>query len=249
MKICSLLLLLLISFGCSSKKKTVTISPDEYLRLNKLHAPKHKICTEQRDQVLTKAITEAEQAELDDETYFFVRDEAKALSFITKFDLSKFTLKENQQENEAIIMGCVAPVSPGYKSCDTLAPAFKYFRGLIYGMRQYQWSQKTKDLIIAQTLSYLDYVGRSESSLMDIFYANDLLMRLSDLGFIPSTLYQETVGFRKEGEKVHQELIKIIKKLGKKELTCADAQEFYQGEREKVKQLSQDFLAMLRNAQ
>lgn len=248
MKILSLFLLLLTLTGCSTPKKAVVVDPEEYLRLNKIHGPKHKACNQQISEVLRRAIRETEDAELGDENYFFVRDEAKALAFLNNFDIKKFTLRENQIENEAIVMACVTSVSKSYKSCNTVQPAFNYFRGIIYALRQYQWSQKTRDLAIAQTLQYLEYVGQSESSLMDIFFANDLLMRLSDMGYVPTTMYQETIGFRKQGELVHKELRKLIKKLSKKELTCADAQDFYQGERKKVRELSKNFLVMLGNA-
>lgn len=247
MRTLHLFIVFLLSVSCTTKKHA-KVSPDEYLKLNLLHQPLHKSCLEHRDKVLTKAISEADQAELDDENYFFVRNEKLALEFMSKFDLTKFTHKENQAENEAMIMACVAPVSKSYKACNTLDHAFKYFRGLIYGLRQYQWSQPTKEVAIAQTLKYLQYVGENQSSLMEIFFANDLLMRLANLGYVPTTLYKETIEFRRQGELVHKVLRKKIRKLGKKELTCKDAQDFYVKEREEVVELSQDFLVMLKGA-
>ena len=230
--------------SCSSKKFS-SVAPDEYLKLNKLHSAKHNLCIQQNAQILAKPITEVEQAELNDELYFFVRNEEKALFYIQNFDLSKFTLVENQLEFEAIIKACVMERSPKHVICDSHYPAFKFFRGLIYGMNQYQWSQATKTKANALTLKYLEYVGKSESSLMDILIANDILLRLSDRGYVDKAIYKETIALRRAGEMAYKDLRKEIKKLSKKELTCEDANKFYDNERIMVKELSLKFLAIL----
>jgi hypothetical protein len=239
-----ILIFMLVLYSCSSKKGP-TVSPDEYLKLNQNHSAKHKACIKHRTQVLENPITETEEAELDDELYFFLRNEAKAVAYMEHFDLSKFTLRENQLENEAIINACVLKRHPKYVQCDTLMPAFKFFRGLIYGMNQYGWKKETILKAKSITLSYLDYIGRSDSSLMDILFANDLLMRLTQEGYVSETLYNDTILFRAQGEKVFKELNKQMKKLGKKEVTCEDVASFYSNERVKVKELSQDFLKLL----
>jgi hypothetical protein len=244
MKLFTLLILLISLLSCSSKKGP-KVSPDEYLKLNKTNAPKHKLCLQHKSQILEKPIKEVEEAELNDENYFFVRNEQKALFYIENFDLSKFTLKENQLENEAIIRACVMERDPKYVNCDTIFPAFKFFRGLIYGMNQYHWSQGTIKTSKELILKYLEYVGQSESSLMDILFANDLLMRLAHRGYVDKSIYNLTGAFRRDGEQAYKDLKKKIRKLEKKELTCEDADRFYTHERIKVKELSQNFLAIL----
>ena len=244
MKPNSILILMLLLFSCSSKKGP-TVSPDEYLKLNQQHSAKHKACIHHRTQVLEQPITETEEAELDDELYFFLRNEKKAISYMEHFDVTKFTLRENQLENEAIINACVLKRHPKYVQCDTLMPAFKFFRGLIYGMNQYGWKKDTIFKAKTITLAYLDHVARSDSSLMDILLANDLLMRLTQEGYVNETLYNDTILFRAEGEKTYKELNKQMKKLGKKEVTCEDVASFYANERIKVKELSQQFLVLL----
>lgn len=244
MKFLTILILFAALLSCSSKKGP-KVAPDEYLKLNKINAPKHKLCIQHKNQILLKPISEVEQAELNDENYFFVRDEQKALFYIENFDLAKFTLKENQQENEAIIRACVMERDPEYLNCDTIFPAFKFFRGLIYGMNQYKWTvgtiKKSRELI----LKYLDYVAHSDSSLMDILFANDLLMRLAHREYVDKSIFKLTGAFRRDGEQAHKDLKKKIRSLGKKELTCADADTFYSSERVKVKELSQNFLTIL----
>lgn len=240
----TILILMLVLISCSSKKGP-TVSPDEYLKLNQQHSVKHKACIKHRTQVLENPITETEEAELDDELYFFLRDEKKAISYIAHFDVTKFSLRENQLENEAIINACVLKRHPKYVQCDTLMPAFKFFRGLIYGMNQYGWKKETILKAKTITLTYLDYVGRSDSSLMDILLANDLLMRLTQEGYVSETLYNDTIIFRAQGEKAFKELNKQMKKLGKKEVNCEDVASFYSNERVEVKELSKDFLTLL----
>lgn len=244
MKTISAIFVLLTIFGCSSKKGP-KVAPDEYLKLNKAHSAKHNLCIQHRSQMLEKPIKVVEEAELNDELYFFVRNEEKALFYIDNFDISKFTLKENQLEFEAVIKACVMERSPQHVTCDTLTSGFQFFRGLIYGMNQYRWSQATKNKAKDITWKYLVYVAQSESSLMDVLYANDLLMRLSQRGYVDKKLYPKTIAFRKDGEKAYKDLRKEIKKLGKKELSCEDVDSFYTSERTKVKELSQNFLVML----
>nr|MBA2405750.1 hypothetical protein [Bdellovibrionales bacterium] len=59
------------------------------------------------------------------------------------------------------------------------------------------------------------------------------------------SLLPETFLFRSEGEKAYEELKKQIKKLGKKDLSCNDAQDFYGKERVKVKALSKNLVDLL----
>jgi hypothetical protein len=230
--------------SCSSKKSP-KVAPNQYLKLYKAHLPKHNICNKFQSDVLKAAIQETENAELHDELYFFVRNEKKAFSYLKQFDLTKFTLIENKLEFEAIINACVMQSSPEHKPCDTLFSGYKFFRALIYGMNQYGWSKKTIALAKNTTLSYLDYLAQTESSLMGILFADDLLMRLADRNYVNNSLYAETITFKHEGEKAYKNLRKQIRKLGKKKLSCVDATDFYANERIKVKNLSQSFFTIL----
>ena len=248
MKTINILLLITLFWGCASKKAAL-VSPDLYLKLNKEHLPKHRACQAHRDKLVLIGFTEAEDAELDDENYFFVRNEKRALAFMKQFDLTKFTLVENQQEYQAIIQGCVLNKDPKHQTCDTTEPTYKFFRGLIYGMRQYPWSVATKRQATQLTLSYLDYVGKSNSSMMDILMANDLLRRLATLGYVDESLHQETWDFKTEGEQKFEQLKEKLQKLGTKKLGCEDIIHFYNDEREIVKELSESFLKMLQKAQ
>lgn len=246
MKLTIYFVILSTLLSCSSQKTKV--SPDEYLKLNKLHHAKHQACIQHRKQVLEKPISITEEAELNDELYFFIRNEKQARTYIDSFDISKFTLKENQLEYEAIIMGCVLERHPKHETCDTLFTTYKYFRGMIYGMNQYSWSAETKAKAKTTMFQYMEYVGQSDSSLMDVMFANDLLMRLSQYGYVSENIYQDSVTLKRDAEATFKELKKKVKKLGKTELTCDDAGDFYSAERVKVKELSQKFLVILNKA-
>lgn len=248
MKTLNLLFVLILGWGCTSHK-AATVSPDFYLKLNKQHLPKHRACQLHRDKLVAKAFTEAEDAELDDEHYFFVRNEKTALNFIKNFDLTKFTLVENQQEYQAIIQGCVLEKDAKHQTCDTIFVTYKFFRGLVYGLRQYPWSDSTKRQATQLTLNYLDYVARSNSSIMDILFANDLLQRLAEHAYIDPKLYTATWDFKQSTEKKFEDLKERISKLGKKNLDCQDINQFYMDERKTVKELSENFLVLLKQAQ
>lgn len=241
------LLLCLFVASCSSKKMNV-VDPEDYLKIHVVNKNQHKACIQHRDNVLVKAITESETPDLDDEQYYFVRNEKTALQFINSFDITKFTLKENQQEYQAIVDGCVVERNPLHQTCDTIMPAFKYFRGLIHGMNQYQWSPDTIRKGTHITLSYLKYVGESDSSIMDVLFANNLLTRLSQRSHISKEIAPQSTALRRKAEKTYRELMAQLKKIGKRELTCTEAREFYAKERVKVKELSGEFLEILAQA-
>lgn len=238
-----LILLTLLGFGsCSSHK-----SPEnsDYLQLYQTHLKQHQACVEHRDKVLLKAFTESENADLDDEQYYFIRNEQAALKYIESFDVTKFTLKENQLEYEAIVKACVQKRDPQHKPCDTLYPAFKFFRALNHGMNQYGWSVSTKKKGTSTTLTYLHYVGESESSIMDLLFANDLLTRLIRRGYVKSNILNETIQFRRDTEEIYRKLMNEIRKIGKRDLTCKEANAFYAKERLKIKELSTRFRSIL----
>jgi hypothetical protein len=241
MKTIIILVLSIALVSCSSKTGT-KVSPDEYLNLNKINSSKHKACIQHRSKILEKPIKTVDVAELGDELYFFVRDEKSALFYIENFDLSKFTMKENQQEHDAIVRACVTDSDSKYVSCDSSFTAFKFFRGLIYGMNQYAWSQTTINKAQDITLKYIEYVAQSDSSLMDLGYANDLLMRLAQKGYLEKSLYAETAAFKIRCEDTNQELRKNISKLQKKKITCDDIGELYMAERTKAKEMAHQLL-------
>jgi hypothetical protein len=242
MKFGFIFVFILLMNSCASKPK---VDSKKYLDLHKIHAPKHKVCIEFRNKVLIPPITDFEDAPRDDENYLFVRTEKVALKYIDGFDISKFTLKENLLEYQAMVEGCVNKTDPSHVTCDTLMPGYKFFRGLIYGMTQYNWSQSTMDKSLAITLSYINYLADAEDSLMEILLANDLLKRLAEKKFIDKAIISESIKIRHTGEKLFQDLKDQITKMGKKDITCDKAAGFYTKERVKVRELAKDFKHLL----
>jgi hypothetical protein len=222
--------------ACAYKPQKV--SPKKYLELHQLHAPLHGSCLEHQQKVLLPPIKESENPDLDDETYYFARNEKQALTFIRAFNVNQFTLKENQMEYEAIIKACVTQRDPSHQTCDTLLPAYKFFRGLIHGMNQYQWSASTKKQGVAITTAYIKEVAKSQASIMDVLLANDLLKRLSERGHVSKELLASCADIRQAGEDSFKNLKKKLQKFRKKDLSCADAISFYDEERKTVQELS-----------
>ena len=236
----------LAMLGCSSQpKKTDDPKVKEYLKLQASHLPKNQACREHRQNVLEQAITEIEDAATEDDQYLFVPNESDAVYFVEAFDLSKFTLKENQQEYEMMVYSCLSGPQVGHETCDTLIPTYKYFRALIPALKNNRWSKSTVRKGIYNAISYFQYVGKSQSSLMDVILANDLLMRMARKGLIPSSHLPLAAAFKIKTEKHFEQLRKEVRKLDKKEMSCDEARKFYDQERSKVKELSMEFLALL----
>lgn len=242
----TLLFLTIVITACSSQsKKTDDPKVKEYLKLQASHLPKNQACMEHRLNVLEQAITEIEDAATEDNQYLFVPNESDAVYFVDSFDLNKFTLKENQQEYEMMVNSCLSGPQVGHDTCDTLIPTYKYFRALIPALKNNRWSKSTVRKGIYNALSYFQYVGKSQSSLMDVILANDLMMRMARKGLIPSSHLPLALAFKNKSEKYFEQLRKEVRKLEKKDMSCDEARKFYQQERLKVKELSSEFLALL----
>jgi hypothetical protein len=245
MKFCILFFLLLLS--CSHHQKPQNLSPEvkAFEDLHSRNQPLYQACMDHKENILEQAITEIAEAPGDDDNYLFVPNESDAVYFVENFDLSKFTLKENQQEYEAIVNACMNGPQAGHGTCDTLIPAYKYFRGLISAMKYNKWSSPLVQRGVANTLSYLRYAGASESSLMDVILANDLLMRLAKKKLITQKIIPDTLRFKKEAEDQFKRLRKEVRKISQKEMSCQETKSFYQNERQRVKALSKDFLLLM----
>jgi hypothetical protein len=241
------LILVFILTGCSSQvKKQDDPQVKEYLKLQASHLPQNQACMEHRQNVLEQAITEIEDAATEDDQFLFVPNESDAVYFVDAFDISKFTLKENQIEYEMMIISCLAGPQVGHETCDTLIPTYKYFRALIPALKNNRWSQVTVRKGIYNAFTYFKYVGESQSSLMDVILANDLLMRMAIKGLIPGSHLAEAVAFKAKAEKQFQQLRKEVSKLDKKDMSCEEARAFYEQERIRVKELSAQFLILLK---
>lgn len=245
-----LFFLSIVTLGCSSQsKKADDPKVKEYLKLQASHLPKNQACMEHRQNVLEQAITEIEDAATEDDQYLFVPNESDAVYFVEAFDLSKFTLRENQQEYEMMVNSCLSGPQVGHDTCDTLIPTYKYFRALIPALKNNRWSKSTVRKAIYNALSYFHYVGKSQSSLVDVILANDLLMRMARKGLIASSHLPLAVAFKNKSEKHFEQLREEVRKLDKKEINCDEARKFYNQERLKVKELSTEFLALLKKFQ
>jgi hypothetical protein len=240
------IILVFIFSACSSQvKKQDDAKTKEYLKLQAKHLQKNQACMEHRQNVLEQAITEIEDAATEDDQYLFVPNEADAIYFIDAFDVSKFTLKENQLEYEMMVNSCLTGPQAGHETCDTLIPTYKYFRALIPALKNNRWSQNTVRKSIYNALSYFQYVAQSQSSLMDVILANDLLMRMSRKGLLPASHLPQAVAFKTKAEKQFEQLRKEVRKLGKKDMSCEKARTFYAQERVRVKNLSDEFRIIL----
>lgn len=240
------LMMTLLFFGCSTPaRKQDDLKVKEYMQLQAKHLQKNQACMEHRQNVLEQAVTEIEDAASEDDQYLFVPNESDAIYFVEAFNLGKFTLKENQQEYELMIKSCLSGPQVGHETCDTLISNYKYFRALIPALKNNRWSKTTVKKGIYNALSYFKYVGESQSSIMDIILANDLLMRMARKSLVSSSYLPQAVAFKTKAEKHFEDLRKEVRKLDKEDMSCEEARTFYERERVKVKELSQQFLTLL----
>lgn len=152
-----------------------------------------KRCESYRHKVLTPAVTFEERSP--DHGYRFVKDERKALGFISKFDVRELQLEENKKKFEKVKDSCVVDQTA---YCNNSAPAFDFLRGLSYGLKNYDWSPKTKNQALDKIWKYNRKIIDSKPNLLQLMMVTSLLNTLAHDGLIEkptalqiSTLYKE----------------------------------------------------------
>lgn len=106
-------------------------------------ADKLSVCNKFKADVLIAAVHDEEKDEK--HPVRFEKDEKKAAAFLNQFQLSLLDLQDRLRYVPLKGKGCTdwTVTDP---TCDTAFAAYHFFRGLIHGMKNYGWSDKTVQL-------------------------------------------------------------------------------------------------------
>jgi hypothetical protein len=182
-------------------------------------------CSSFKQNVLLKAVSENPK-ENESFQWKFVKDEKKALAFIKAFDAKKIEIKENFDKTKIEVETCKdgAP-EKDYLYCSSLFESFNFIRALVFGVKENNWSNSTKNSALSAVKSFLEELSAVEGPALYNLLAVNILVDLWE---------QEQLS---EGEaviKLQQEIEKDGKKLqeankeGKN--TCADQKKMYERE-------------------
>jgi hypothetical protein len=96
-------------------------------------------CHQFNKDVLKKAVTEVSSS---DEPFRFVENEAEASIFFAKFDVKKLHLPFEREMTLKYLKDC--PKKDETPLCGNVFDSYNYFTAIIYGLKNYKWSSKTR---------------------------------------------------------------------------------------------------------
>lgn len=172
-----------------------------------------KECNEFEENVLSKAVIEDENKE---PYYIFVKDEKLALELINKFDAKKLGLEFNFKNRQQLISSCQGSNFVDKDSilyCETAFPVYNYFKGLIYGLKNFSWSPETKSAGLKKMWSYLDEVRHNERSLLELLMSMQLIEFLAKEDLTKAVAKPDIKKLIEDAEKANDGLRKLSKTL------------------------------------
>jgi hypothetical protein len=148
------------------------------LLLSLVISPAHasmQACRQHTKEVLVAAVTEDTKAT--DQPFRMPKEEAKALSFIKKFDVKKLGLADNKAAQIKLLKDCDALSNNAARDvfCSSSLPTLNYFRGLIHGVKNHGWSAGTQKMAREQIAAYAKEVTTVTPSMLDTMLVGEVL--------------------------------------------------------------------------
>ena len=235
----------LLSFVCHASVET------EYKNLVSSIQSKTNLCKDQVTSVLHKAYWKDEKAEDGEDYYKFVKNEQEAMKFVKALDLNKLTFEENSKMKEFIYKNCSSDSSlDDFTPCDYFHDLFAYHQALAFAVKNYSWSQKSKNEAVQQIQKYLKVMSESNTPLTDKFLAIHLLKDLTGKGFLKDENIDLIKDLAKESvaisEKMKNKKRKDMKTFDAGRRTCGSSFKLFQEEVAETKRLGIHFQDVLK---
>lgn len=253
-------LVLIFTLGaCATKKKDKTApTPDQNAEafakleeMRKTHLDAQLACHQQKNNILKPAFTEHKGPKKDEVSFRFVKDDKAAFNFISNFNVNNLALAENKAEYNFVLNQCLPYNRETFsRNCDTAFTVYTYFKGLVYGLSNYRWSQKTRKAGLNLVKNYAAKVSSVESSLIETSIAVAILKELADKRMINKTNSLAV-------NKLHDDLEKSIEVLrfmfeearvrhsNEENIPCNEKVAIYQKENELTHKHGQDLLKVI----
>lgn len=164
-----------------------------------------KRCESYRHKVLEPAVSFEERSA--DHGYRFVKDEKKALDFISKFEPRELQFQENTKRLSKARSTCQE-----VPYCENAVASFNFLRGLTYGMKNYNWASKTKEEAREKIWKYAHKVLDLKPNLLHLMMASNLLKILAAEKLIQKPTLEKISAFYSELE-LQDELLRKKAKL------------------------------------
>jgi hypothetical protein len=184
-----------------------------------------KECDIFAEEVLHKAVREdlkVSDSKDHDHNYRFIENEKEALKLIMAFDVNQLGLNQNADIRKQEIALCAEIDSMNY--CETTFAAFNYFRALLYGVKNYKWSQSTKSQALDKTWHYLKYIQQNKPSLLQTNLVLSLIKTMGSYKLVSPGATKKALLLIKQIE-IENLRLQNLQKNKKKPLPCSDFKE------------------------
>ncbi len=210
-------------------------------------SPSLKECNQHKEEVLEKAFFEDEEALKKDKNNHnirFVKNEKNAVDLLMKYDETKlggkFNLLQSVRESESCTNPNDKPIAVEY--CEDSFSNYNFFRGLIYGLKYYDWSKKTHSLAMEKFWNYINETTKNKQTLIETIMAINLVKQMSDAGLITRPGIEQINDLERQAETADNKLRKELTNKNGKQLNCSELKKA----RTKEIDLSQDLVAKLK---
>lgn len=176
----------------------------------------HDECAKFGKEVLAKAIFEDPKASDNEYPFRFIKDEKTAVEYLKKFDVKKlnFSEKKAQQEEETkyyLANNCDQKLfDKKFLFCESFGFASRdFFVGLIYGMKNYSWSNETILLGKQKLWDYLNGASEYSTSSINLLISLDVARTLGESKLVaelnPEEFNEVARGLEMESSKFREE--------------------------------------------
>jgi hypothetical protein len=186
-----------------------------------LASPVLQDCLEHNESILKKSTFEDNESlktNPDVHNIRFVRDEQKALEIMNKFSTKRLGLDFNYNQALAELENC-STVKHAQNFCENTFLTLNFFRGLSYGLTNYNWSKKTQDKGIKIFEDYIHESIKHKSTLISRIILISTLSEMSKAKLISKPTLKQIEQLQSHAESANQELTSELKK---KKWTCEE---------------------------
>jgi hypothetical protein len=242
MKMVILIVGTLCMASCASPSKKSAPQADEVVPISVAQAGPAEVqaCQQFVSEVLQKAVY------YDGLQYRFLEEEAQALAFINGFEQDKIVFSDFARDLRQLKQSCELPrYAPG-QVCAYHFPLYSYFNGLLYGVKEHDWSRPTKKKAITLVLAHARSMALKETNLLDLSMAIDLIDRLASEHAQFKRQRHPLRALKKESDRRSEALRDEFQLIRAQGLGCQVVTAMLEGELALVRDLSKRFSEILK---
>ncbi len=244
------LFFLMISIRCYSMTEEQFKS--EYKKISNHFKSKIISCKKHNKEILKKPIKKLEKAIHKNEYIEFIRDEKKALFYISNFDLTKLTVPQEHHYTNFMLKNCsqknlkiYSLLEKNRKHCVEVFDELNFMKALIFATKNYNWSLETAEKVKNKILGYASLQATSSRTPL-IYHLTSLhlLLEMVNYNLISKKHRKSILTIKRKGQEATDKLTNELRK-NKNQFNCAGFSKFQVMQLELKKEIIKDVKTLL----